>query len=128
MTHCIREYGLLASCLQTAEYPAIAEVQVPTDEEIADDESGLVKFRYQELVKARNKKQFSMDEKKPLMYGTIFAQLSKESRDRVRRNPTWDKTETSQDPLRLCVIIGATHQGAGVGVSLVDQLVAQKNH
>ena len=47
VTRCIREYGLLASCLQTAEYP-----------EIADDEPGLVKFRYQEQVKARNKKQF----------------------------------------------------------------------
>ena len=46
-THCIREYGLLAACLQTAQYPAIAEVQEPTDEEIAADESGLVNFRYQ---------------------------------------------------------------------------------
>ena len=128
MTHCIREYGLLASCLQTAEYPAIAEVPVPTDEEIAVDESGLVKFRYQEQVKARNKKQFSMDEKKPLMFGTIFAQLSKESRDRVRRDTNWDETEGSQDPLSLWVIIGTTHQGAGVGVPLVDQLVAQKNY
>jgi hypothetical protein len=27
VTHCIREYGLLASCLQTAEYPEIAEVE-----------------------------------------------------------------------------------------------------
>jgi hypothetical protein len=128
VTHCIREYGLLASCLQTAEYPEIAEVEEPTAQEIADDESGLIKFRYQEQVRARNKKQFSMDEKKPLMYGTIFAQLSKESRDRVRRDASWDETEASQDPLRLWVIIGATHQGAGVGVPLVDQLVAQKNY
>jgi hypothetical protein len=128
MTHCTREYGSLASCLQTAEYPEIAEVEEPTDQDIAADASGLVRFRYQELVKARNKKQFSMDEKRPLMYGTIFAQLSKESRDRVRRDPNWDETEAAQGPLRLWVIIGATHQGAGVGVPLVDQLVAQKNY
>jgi hypothetical protein len=69
-----------------------------------------------------------MDEKKPLMFGTIFAQLSKESRDRVRRDTNWDETEASQDPLSLWVIIGTTHQGAGVGVPLVDQLVAQKNY
>ena len=62
------------------------------------------------------------------MYRTIFAQLSKESRHRVRRDPNWDETEASQDPLRLWVIIGAIHRGAGVGVPLVDQLVAQKNY
>ena len=108
MAHCIRAYRSLASCLQTVEYPAIPEVLPPTEEEIAEDASGLLRFWYQERVKANNKKPFSVDEKKPLMYGTIFAQLSKESKDRARRDPNWDEIEASQDPFRLQLIIRTT--------------------
>jgi hypothetical protein len=38
ITHCTREYGLLASCLQTLEYPEIVEVAEPTQEEMDTDE------------------------------------------------------------------------------------------
>ena len=119
MTHCTREYGLLASCLQTLEYPEIVEVAEPTQEEMDADENEFLKFRYQEKVRERNKKLFSFEEKKPLMFGTIMAQLSKESKDRIRRDEHWNAIESTQDPLRLWIVVGATHQGAGVGVPLL---------
>ena len=69
-----------------------------------------------------------MESNKPLLFGTILAQLSRESKERIKRDATWDDVSRRQDPLHLWILIGASHQGGGVGVRLVDQLAAQEHY
>jgi hypothetical protein len=130
ITHCTREFGMLASCMENAAYPIIAEIERPTAEEITEDRDpgGFVKFQFFENVKSRNKKLEQMESNKPLLFGTIMAQLSRESKERIKRDATWDQVSRRQDPLDLWILIGATHQGSGVGVRLVDQLAAQEHY
>ncbi len=116
--------------METARYPIFEEIESPDAEDITAeaDPGGFVKFQYFEDVKSKNKKLEHMESNKPLLFGTILAQLSRESKERIKRDATWDVVSRRQDPLDLWILIGASHQGGGVGVRLVDQLAAQEHY
>ncbi len=72
VTHCTREFGILASCMETARYPIFEEIERPDAEDMTAeaDPGGFVKFQYFEDVKSRNKKLQHMESNKPLLCGT----------------------------------------------------------
>jgi hypothetical protein len=125
--YCLREFGDLGRTIQTGEEHEYPAIEVPADETLGAeaDPHGFTKAMYLEEVKSRKKKVEAFEKNKLPMYATIYGQLSKESKEKIKEDDAWDEIDTLKDPVRLWVLIGATHQSGGSGTERLDKLQAR---
>ncbi len=85
------------------EYPEIEEVEIPDLEDMteANDPGGFLAHTVKAKITERTKIREQREEKKVSLFGTIWGQLSLESKDKVKEALNYEEIETSQDPLLL---------------------------
>ena len=71
-----REFGDVGSIVENVELPDYPEVERPTDEELDADVHGLLKSKYLEADKARDRNIAEMRKKLKPLYATLYGQIS----------------------------------------------------
>ena len=127
INHCKVHYGSMVRVLTHSEYPKYEvedlETGIRTRESDNPLEIELRKINLIEKIKFKRE----MEEKRIMMYGTIFGLLSDESRDIVTRDTEYTSTEQKDDVLKLWNIIERTHQVEKSGIDSKDQHFARRN-
>lgn len=125
------EYGALGSIISHGAYKVMVYPQftrtVPYDPASGEPDFELIRHnaKVNELVKMEMK----MDSDKTKVFGTLWGNMSPESRHLVESESTWSDVLRAQDPLALFKLIKSTHTlGETSGVRLIDQERAKREY
>lgn len=120
LTECKRLYGMLGMLIEADDYVEPAEIEVE-DYDLENDPHGVHRDELRFAMQARVKKMANLEENQPKMHATMWAAMSRESKEAVLRHEDYNEEENNNDPLQLWLSIKATHRGAGDAVDAVSQ-------
>ena len=106
----------------------VNEVELPELPNVFDQEHdpfGFAKATFNAKIVSREKLSQKLEEDRVGLFFCIYGQLSEESKSKVHEDEDWIEIYDQKNPLRLWVIVGATHQGGATGIPVLDRLNAR---
>ena len=128
---CHRLYQEMGGIIDNAELPEIPEIPDPENAaafNAENDPFGRAKKIYETQLIEREKDVQRLKRYSIPMFSTIYSRLSEESLQKIQEDEGYQEAFDLKDPLRLWIIIGATHQGGAIGIPLLDRLNARKEY
>jgi hypothetical protein len=117
----------MTDVLKLGAAPTIAEIN-PDDFDLVNDPHGMNKTKFDTAVKINYQKQCSLKDSEIPFFYLMLGHCSRESRQLLREQPTWDQIYNVKDPVALLLLIRATHSGVKTGVDLLDAENARKRY
>ena len=93
--------------------------------EAEHDPFGFARQTFNAKITTREKLFAKLQEDRIGLFFAIYGQLSEESKSKVHEDDDWEDVYDEKDPMRLWIIVGATHQGGATGIPVLDRLNAR---
>jgi hypothetical protein len=126
--YAVREHGDVGRMFETFEHftPTRPTLTIPTRSSDAQREE--LNLIYTEELKLWVRATAALKEKYSYLWGLIWAQLSAESEEQIRKEEGWAAADASKDPLELWKLVRKTHQVGASGVAVIDLVEATDNY
>ena len=128
---CHKLYQEMGGIIDNAVLPELPEIEDPENADAFNAENdpfGRAKKIYETQLIEREKDVQRLKRYSIPMFSTIYSRLSEESLEKIQESEHYEEAFEAKDPLRLWIIIGATHQGGAIGIPLLDRLSARKEY
>ena len=120
--HVLLNYGEIGSIFSELCYPKPSAPELPAAEDLANDDTGLIRSTYLEKLKVFEKRKEDIRSKKIPVFALIYGQMSEESKQVASRDDKYEETMLKMNnPLKLLKILNRTHITSQTGIGALDR-------
>ena len=117
------KFGALGTIIDMGRDIVVQEVELPAMDNAFDaehDPFGFARQTFNAKIATREKLFSKFQQDRIGLFFTIYGQLSEESKSKVHEDEDWEEIYGQKDPMRLWIVVGATHQGGATGIPVLD--------